>query len=103
MPIGCLYVFFGEMSVISSIHFLIGLSGFLLLNCISRLYILEIKPLSVSGFDAIAIKHLVTGPMKVGYSSSLWFLASQGTVIHLQLFHAIKVNSSTIREWETGL
>ena len=34
----------------SSTHFLIGLFVFLLLNCISCLYILEIKPLLVTSF-----------------------------------------------------
>ena len=32
----------------SSVHFSIGLFGFLLLSCVSCLYILEIKPLSVA-------------------------------------------------------
>uniref|UniRef100_A0A8D1USN3 Uncharacterized protein n=1 Tax=Sus scrofa TaxID=9823 RepID=A0A8D1USN3_PIG len=34
-------------------HFSIGLLAFLLLSCISCLYILEIKPLSVVSFDTI--------------------------------------------------
>ena len=34
-------------------HFSIGLFAFLLLGCISCLYILEIKPLSVASFDTI--------------------------------------------------
>ena len=34
-------------------HFSIGLLAILLLSCISRLYILEIKPLSVASFDTI--------------------------------------------------
>jgi len=34
-------------------HFSIGLLAFLLLSCISCLYILEIKPLSVASFDTI--------------------------------------------------
>ena len=37
----------------SSAHFSIGLLGFLLLSCISRWYILEIKPLSVASFEAV--------------------------------------------------
>ena len=32
----------------SSVHFFIGLFGFLLLDCMSYLYILEIKPLLVT-------------------------------------------------------
>ena len=34
----------------SSAHFWIGLSVFLILNCVSCLYILEINPLSVASF-----------------------------------------------------
>ena len=34
-------------------HFSIGLLAFLLLSCISCLYILEIKPLSVESFEII--------------------------------------------------
>ena len=34
-------------------HFSIGLLAFLLLSCISCLYILEIKPLSVASFETI--------------------------------------------------
>ena len=37
----------------SSAHFLIGLFGFLLLSCMSCLYILEIKPLLVTSFANI--------------------------------------------------
>ena len=37
----------------SSVHFLIGLFVFLLLSCVSCLYILEIKPLSVTSFANI--------------------------------------------------
>ena len=44
------YVFFGEMSVRSFFHFLIGLFVFLVLSCMSCLYILEINPLSVVSF-----------------------------------------------------
>ena len=38
----------------SSAHFLIGLFAFLLLSCMSCLYILEIKPLSVTSFASIS-------------------------------------------------
>ena len=48
-----LYIFFSEVSVRSSAHFLIGLFGFLLLSCMSCLYILEIKPLLVTSFANI--------------------------------------------------
>ena len=37
----------------SPAHFLIGLLVFLLLSCVSCLYILEIKPLSVASFETI--------------------------------------------------
>ena len=39
----------------SSVHFFIGLFVFLLLSCMSCLYILEIKPLSVTSFANIDI------------------------------------------------
>ena len=51
-----LYVFLGEMSVRSFSHFLIGLFIFLVLSCMSCLYILEINPLSVVSF-AITFFH----------------------------------------------
>ena len=37
----------------SSAHFSIGLLAFLLLSCISCLYTLEVKPLSVASFESI--------------------------------------------------
>ena len=51
MPTGHLYVF-GEMSR-SSANFLIGLFVFLILNCMSCWYILEINSLSVASFANI--------------------------------------------------
>ena len=53
----------------SSAHFLIGLFGFLLLlfslSCITCLYILEIKPLSVTSFWFYIFWHLQTAPNKL--------------------------------------
>ena len=49
----CLLVIFGEMSFRSSAHFLIGFFAFLILSCMSCLYILEINPLSVASFAVI--------------------------------------------------
>ena len=37
----------------SSAHFLIGLFVFLILSCVSHLYILEINPLSIAAFTII--------------------------------------------------
>ena len=54
MFIGHLYIFFGKM--FRSAHFLIGLFVFLMLSCVSCLYILEINPLSVISF-AIFFSH----------------------------------------------
>ena len=51
-----LYVFFGEMSVRYFFNFLIGLFVFLVLNCMSCLYILEINLLSLVSF-AIIFSH----------------------------------------------
>ena len=48
MFIGHLYVFFGEMPVRSSTHFLTGQFVFLILIYVSCLYILEINALSVA-------------------------------------------------------
>ena len=56
MFVSHLYVFFGEMSVRSFPHFLIGLFVFLVLSCISCLYILEINSLSVV-YLAIIFSH----------------------------------------------
>ena len=53
VPVGQLYIFLGEMYIQVLVHFSIGLLAFLLLSCISCLYILEIKPLSVVSFGAI--------------------------------------------------
>ena len=50
MFVSHLYVFFGEMSFS---HFLIGLFVFLVLNCMSCLYILDITPFSVFSFAII--------------------------------------------------
>ena len=53
MFVSHLYVFFGEMSVSSLAHFLIGSFIFLKLSCRNCLYIFEINPLSVSSFAVI--------------------------------------------------
>uniref|UniRef100_A0A8D0Y6E1 Uncharacterized protein n=1 Tax=Sus scrofa TaxID=9823 RepID=A0A8D0Y6E1_PIG len=47
-------------------HFSTGLLAFLLLSCISCLYILEIKPLSVASFETIFFH-------SVSYLFSFWF------------------------------
>ena len=52
VPVGYLHVF-GEMSVQVFAHFSIGLLVFLLLSCMSCLYILEIKPLSIASLANI--------------------------------------------------
>ena len=52
MLFGHLYVFFGELSK-SSAHFLIVLFAFLMLNCISYLYILEINPFLIYSYANI--------------------------------------------------
>ena len=56
MFVSHLYVFFGEMSVRSLAHFLIGSFIFLALSCRSGLYIFQVNPLSVSSF-AIIFSH----------------------------------------------
>ena len=56
MFVSHLYVFFGEISVSSLAHFLIGSFIFLELNCRSCLYIFEINSLSVA-FSAIIFSH----------------------------------------------
>ena len=56
MPGSQLYVFFGEMSVSSLAHFLIGSFIFLVLSCMSYLYILEINYMLVVSF-AIIFSH----------------------------------------------
>ena len=53
MFVGHPYVFYGEMSISSSAHFLTVLCGFLLLSCVSCLFILEINSLPVASFANI--------------------------------------------------
>ena len=53
MFVSHLYVFFGEMSISSLAHFLIGSFIFLELSCRSCLYIFEISCLSVASFAII--------------------------------------------------
>ena len=50
---GHLYIFLGEQSIEVFCPFFHWLIGFLLLGCISCLYILEITPLSVASFETI--------------------------------------------------
>ena len=52
MIVGHLHVF-GEMSIQVFCPFSVGLLAFLLSSCISCLYILKIKPLSVASFEII--------------------------------------------------
>ena len=56
MFVSHLYLFFGEMYVWAFSHSLIGLFVFLVLSCMTCLYILEINPLSVVSF-AIILSH----------------------------------------------
>ena len=56
MLVSHLYVFFGEMSVSSLAHFLVGSFIFLELSFMSYLYIFEINSLSVASF-AIIFSH----------------------------------------------
>ena len=53
MFVSHLYVFFGKCLFRSFPHFWIGLFVFLVLSCMSCLYILEINPLSVVSFAII--------------------------------------------------
>ena len=53
MFVGNLYIFFGEMFIQVFCPFWIGLFAFLILSCMSCLYILEINPLSVASFANI--------------------------------------------------
>ena len=50
---GHVYVFFGEMSIQVFCPVFHWVAGFLLLSCISGLYILKIKPLSIASFETI--------------------------------------------------
>ena len=62
MLVGHLYIFLGKMSIqvfCPFFHWVVGF--FLLLSCISCLYILEIKPLSVASFETI-FSHSVSRP-----------------------------------------
>ena len=62
-------------------HFSIGLLTFLLLSCLSCLYVLEIKPLSVASFESI-FSHSVS----CLFGFFLVFLAVQ-KLVRLIMFH----------------
>ena len=64
--VGHLYVFLGEMSIQVLCPFFNWVVGFLLLSCLSCLYVLEIKPLSVASFETI-FSHSVV------FLFSFWF------------------------------
>ena len=51
--VGHLYIFLEKCLFRTFAHFSIGLLAFLLLSCISCLYILEIRPFSVASFETI--------------------------------------------------
>ena len=53
MPLGHLYCFLEKYLFRSSAHLSVGLGFLLLLNCMSCLYILEIKPFFVASFATI--------------------------------------------------
>ena len=53
MFLGHLYVFFGEMSIQVFCPFFDWVVCFLILSCMSSLYILEVNPLSVASFANI--------------------------------------------------
>jgi len=79
-----LYVFFGEMSVRSFSYFLIGLFIFVVLSCMSCLYILEINPLSIVSF-AIIFSH----------SEGCIFTLLRVSFVVQKLFSSIRSHSST--------
>uniref|UniRef100_A0A8D1FG93 Uncharacterized protein n=1 Tax=Sus scrofa TaxID=9823 RepID=A0A8D1FG93_PIG len=79
----------------SSVHFSVGLFGFLILSCRSCLYILEIKPLSVTSFANIFSPS--TGCLSI---FCLWFpLLCKGFRDRSQLF----VFALFLLPWETDL
>ena len=53
MLVGHLYIFLGEMSIQVFCPFSHWVVGFFALSCISCLYILEIRPLSVASFETM--------------------------------------------------
>ena len=64
VPVGHLYVFFGEMCTQVFCPFFNWVVGFLLLTCISCLYILETKPLWVASFEIMfshSVRYLLYG------------------------------------------
>ena len=67
--VGHLHIFLGEMSIQVFCPFFHWIVGLLLLSCISCLYILEIKPLSVALFETI-FSHSVGG---LFFFYFLWF------------------------------
>ena len=53
VPVGCLHFVFGKMSIQFFSHFLIGLFVFLMLSCVSCLYMLDVNPLLVISFTNV--------------------------------------------------
>ena len=53
MPVGHLYILFGEMSFQVFCPFFSWVIGFIVVESFNCLYILEIKPLSVASFETI--------------------------------------------------
>uniref|UniRef100_A0A8D0PHL2 Uncharacterized protein n=1 Tax=Sus scrofa TaxID=9823 RepID=A0A8D0PHL2_PIG len=73
-------------------HFSIGLLAFLLLSCMSCLYILDIRPLSVASFDTI-FPHSVSCLFVVSYTrfsvQPLLLSTMVLRLIHVVKFHCI--------------
>ena len=76
VPVGHLYIFFGERSSQVFCPFFNWVVGFLLLSCISCLYILQIKPLSVALFETI-FSHPVSCLLGVFYGFLYYAKACQ--------------------------
>ena len=85
----------------SSAHFLIGLFGFLLLNCTGYLYVLEIKPLSVTSL-ANTFSHSINCVLGFFGFVFVCFLCCTKSVVWLGLICLLLVFYFYL-PWETEL
>ena len=105
MPVGYLYVLFGEIYLFrSSAHFLIGLFIFLLLfvyfilSYMSYLYILDINPLSSVPFSNIFYSFCCVASLNFNWVSFVYFVFISITLGGRSKNYCCNVCRSTLRQ-----